>query len=403
MEDVPNKATDSISSIALSPSVHLLSLQYLDDSDKRNHRLFAKRLKEIWKWKDAILGNGNHFIAPKPKQLKAVQSALIAQNSKKRKRKLNTKSMESDFFTLSIDECAILSNCARLEIMMVVSTTIAHDDSHRRQELDLILKTVVSNALMDQSRFFQSIPFPTILQEQLKSLDRRSTAISVTNISPQSNARVSSTNAMELRHCWTHFQGTEEVCRHLCLVAAGMATRPNRLSQPVEFQPFSSRDAHILVQLKRTLESTEGKVCQKILQSALAAGKACRNVEKVPEIAVLKPGIWRPNSEDVWRANQAVLEKAIDPMVQECFNNFVAASQSQQIQTFRDTVLSWSSNEEETRWLRKQLHEPTMQLRTQRQELLQLSSSDLALHQLQQQFQSWRQTREHQFKCSSTQ
>ena len=402
MDDVPDKS-NNVSRIALSSSsVHLLSLQYLDDNDKCNHRLFSKRLKEIWKWKDAVLGNGNNFIAPKPKQLKAVQSALIAQKNKNKKRNQSRKSMESNFFSLSIDECSILSNCARLEIMMVVSTTIAHDDlddSSRRQELDLILKTVVSNALLDQSRFYQSIPFPTILQEQLKSLDRRSTAIPVIDNSHQSHAKGSSTNAMELRHCWTHRQGTEEVCRHLCLVAAGMATRPNRPLQPVEFRPFSSRDAHILVQLKRTLEITDGKICQKILQSALAAGKACRNVEKVPEIAILKPGIWRPNVEEVRRVNQAVLEKAIDPTVQECLTNFVAANQSQQIQSFRDAVLSWSSDEEEAQWLRKQLHEPTMQLRTQRQDALQLLSSDMASHQLLQKFQSWRQTRELESKC----
>ena len=93
------------------------------------------------------------------------------------------------------------------------------------------------------------------------------------------------------------------------------------------------------------------------------------------------------------------MEKAIDPTVQECLTNFVAANQSQQIQSFRDAVLSWSSDEEEAQWLRKQLHEPTMQLRTQRQDALQLLSSDMASHQLLQKFQSWRQTRELESKC----
>lgn len=400
--------TDSVPCIT---SVHLLSLQYPDDSNKNNPRLFSKRLKEVWKWKDAVLGDGRDFFVPKPKTLKKIQSVFIKRNSKGLSRNRSRSSVHSDSI-LTIDECAILSNCARLEIMLVVSTTIRNDervDAHRDQELDNILKAVVSNTLLDQVRFYQSMSFPGILQEQLKKLDRPSVIYdydsgdykSENSSSPSS----ASSSVNDLRNYWDHVQGSEDVCRYLCLVAAGMAIRPNRPSKAVEFRPFSSRDAHILLQIKRTMEGSTGNICQKILQSALTAGKACRNIDKVPEIQVLKPGIMGYTKNDELRAKEAALEKAIEPTVQECVNSIVAAGQSQRIQDLRVTVMSWSTNEHEAKWLRKQLHKPTMELRknlpvegeikeSSRSDGLVLASLDLTIKQLQKDFQSWRQVQE---------
>lgn len=56
----------------------------------------------------------------------------------------------------------------------------------------------------------------------------------------------------------THLQDIEEIAEHACVVACGMGQRPSRPDRPVPFRPFSSRDAHIMLQLKRTLELSKG-------------------------------------------------------------------------------------------------------------------------------------------------
>ncbi len=58
-------------------------------------------------------------------------------------------------------------------------------------------------------------------------------------------------------------------------VAAGMAPRASRPDRPVLFRPFSSRDAHIMLQLKRTAEVDSQYPRMKIiLDAVLNAGKA---------------------------------------------------------------------------------------------------------------------------------
>lgn len=382
-------------------SVHLLSLQYLDDKDTNNHRLLSKRLKEVWKWKDAVLGDGRISFLPNPKTLKQFQSVFVKRSNKGSSRSRRATPAISDF-VVNIEECAIVSNCARLEILLVVSMTCMNgilNDTQRTRALDSILKVAVSNTLLDQVSFYQSISFQDILKQQIKTLDLQTVLDGNVN-----NGKSSAPSTIhDLRNYWTHVQGTEEVCCHLCLVAAGMATRPNRPSQPVEFRPFSSRDSHILLQLKRTLSVSTGTTCQKILQCALTAGKACRNADKVPEISALKPGLGGHDKAEEQRVMTAALEKAIGPTVQECINSFIAAKQSKRIRDLRDTVMGWSTSEEETRWLRKQLHQPTMEIRKQdsqggvedssRSDNVLLSSPDATiLRQLQKELHFWRET-----------
>jgi hypothetical protein len=90
---------------------------------------------------------------------------------------------------------------------------------------------------------------------------------------------------------------------HLCLVAVGLAPRPRRPNREIVFRPFSSRDAHILLQLKRTADIITSsphwtKPSQNmlpktsylltLLQFALRAGKAARNPNKVPALMELR-------------------------------------------------------------------------------------------------------------------
>ena len=53
-----------------------------------------------------------------------------------------------------------------------------------------------------------------------------------------------------------HVVGVNDIARHLCKVSVGIAERPSRPGRTVEFRPFSSRDAHIMLQMKRTKEAS---------------------------------------------------------------------------------------------------------------------------------------------------
>jgi hypothetical protein len=154
----------------------------------------------------------------------------------------------------------------------------------------------------------------------------------------------------------------------LCWIAAGIALKPiDPTNAPIEFRPFASQDSHITWQLKRTAEVAEGATIKKVLQSALRAGKACRNVEKVPEIGLLEDAVLQTSwskAADVDAAKAAVIHKVIEPAVQDYMDAMRASGRSKIIQQLRSTVMSWSQNDEEEKWLRKQLHGPTLESRT---------------------------------------
>jgi hypothetical protein len=280
--------------------------------------LYSKELEDVWKWKDATLGDGRDFYFPKTKMLSILQSLII----------LTFNSM------VTIEECSILSNCARLDIILVVCV---RQEVEEKFMIDSFTQTV-SNCIASQVFAFET-PQAGIDQAQQNTIP-----------------------TTDLSNHWTHVQGTRNVCRYLCWIAAGMATKPNCPTTSVEFRPFNSRDAHILWQLKRTSEIASGSIIQKVLQSALRVGKACRNVDKVPQIALLNSMSF--SLVEVDDAKAAVIEQVIEPAVQDCVETMRAVEQSKIIQQMRSTVMSWSQSDEEKKWLRTQLHGPTIELRT---------------------------------------
>ena len=73
----------------------------------------------------------------------------------------------------------------------------------------------------------------------------------------------------------------EDILRHFSQIAAGIALRPSNPKATINFRPFSSRDAHIMLQLKRTADlASSYPKCKLILDSALSAGKAARDENK---------------------------------------------------------------------------------------------------------------------------
>jgi hypothetical protein len=231
--------------------IHLLSLQWTPDDDAQK---FSRVVKDTWRWKDAVLGDGHDFFKPKPRTLKALQSFL-----------------RGGVNDGGVEECVVLSNCARFEILLVTSTGVDPTP-------------VISNMLLQQMESYRKRPIQMNLPLDWAGV-----------IDPNAATRgghvvVPSDQAQLVKH-WTHVEGVRDVTDHLCHVAAGMAHRPRRPDREIVFQPFSSRDAHVLLQLRRTLEIAQDSTATYLsilLRYAIQAGKASRTQAKVPELQELR-------------------------------------------------------------------------------------------------------------------
>lgn len=295
---------------------------------------------DIWRWKDAVLGNGRDYFVPKPKTLGKLQTVLLQQIP-------------------VLQECVILSNCARFEFLCVVNTSGDFEDLTALQRE---LQKSLSQALYAQLTYYKGT-YDRLDQGLLDALDRPTLIGDVHELQSYSPL---ADNVKSL-FPWNSMSGVASVCRHLSMVAAGMAPRPKRPNRSVEFRPYSSRDAHILLQLKRTVELTRHVTCKQVLQAALSAGKASRNDAIVPEIHALKPSTFATSysSANEQVARDACLIKAIEPAIQTCIDQLLALEKATVIQQFRETVFSWADTDKEMAWLKRELHDPTMVLRTQ--------------------------------------
>jgi hypothetical protein len=246
--------------------IHLFSLRWPDEKDPR---AFSKIVRDTWRWKDTVLGDGRDFFVPRPKTLKALQYYI--QSSFATALLESPASIQVDSISRTVlQECVVLSNCARFEILVVTDSPSI---------LSFIAHSIVSQVQAFQSRPFKSVQLP---------LDWPGTIAKDTRLEDSKHGSLVA-DLTKTQH-WVHLQGTEEVSNHLCSVAAGMAPRPSRPDRPVLFQPFSSRDAHILLQLKRTFDNVaqEAPRLSLLLRYALQAGKAVRNPDKVPELMELR-------------------------------------------------------------------------------------------------------------------
>ena len=324
---------------SLKSSIHLLSLDWTPDD-----LTYSQPVRDVWKWKDNVLGDGRDFFVPKPKTLTKLNQVIV------------------DTIP-AVQECCVISNCARLELLLLL---LLDDDDDCPIES---VRTDVSMCFMAQVEAYKSLPFP-VLQSQISGLDRPNLVVDV--VDNQGRRQHADSNLVgDLSRHWTHTQGLDAVCRHLCLVACGLAERPNRPNHQPEFRPFSSREAHVLLQLKRTSAAVScgGSRVKIVLDAALRAGKHARDPRHVPQIEALRPygsdGKYRmaapPHlAEEV---TVSAMTLAVDPTVQECIEKFRAIDMTQSIVSLRQRVETLAANEDESKWLRRQIHSPTMELR----------------------------------------
>ena len=374
--------------------IYLFSLNWIQESDPEYFR--KKDVRRLWEWKDTTLGDGRDFFVPKPKTLMTLQQYFLE----------NIPDMV---------ECSIISNCARLEVLCSYSHSSSFDegDSEKRKEVETILARDISTcfiAQLDHHRKLskESNPFTKMIMQLPVNVDKPE---SVLTRNPPVVDPVKSISRYD--SWWNVTVGTEAILTHLCKVSAGMGRRPRRPDRAVIFRPYSSRDAHVLLQLKRTrenigfsqnvddkasMESNDANSASKqypnrklvpiILDYALRAGKAARNSDIVPDILELKEMTSAESSagsaseqQTSERVASAAFEKGITPLIEECVAKLDDSTNNidSQIAEFRRNALTFLNEiefqsdgsdgtdfQQELRsWLNRRLHEPTIQIRSQ--------------------------------------
>ena len=330
----------SRNSTSTEHSLHLVSLPPKDDS----FSLPAESLiRNCWKWKDSVLGDGRDYFVPRPKTLKAFHSLFVGMEisidvalTQDRHKSDEEKGFSLNKVTLKlpatdrgqrpevtlkselprlnqtksisyvVEECVALSNCARFEIILVLKETSKQQTNGTVMETNILSKATESaarlsvayhlwrqtqnyksksNSLLQRSGLASWIDLPDAIDTSMN--------LATNNISIEQNMKIT-----QLGKRLASMEGPLSISTHLSLIASGLAPRTNRPDRDVIFRPYSSRDAHILLQLKRTadvisiigINETNRAGCRLkvLLDSALSAGKAARNEKIVPDIRRLK-------------------------------------------------------------------------------------------------------------------
>ena len=332
--------------------IYLFSLNWVQESDPEY--FLKKDIRHLWEWKDTTLGDGRDFFVPKPKTLMALQQYLLENIP-------------------NLTECSIISNCARLEVLCSYSCFLWFDEEGREginkneKMQEELLARDISNCFVSQLEHNRNVskdsnPWVKMMMQLPVNVDRPESVLTRKTPTIDTLQPVSYYDSW-----WNVTVGPKAILTRLCKVSAGMGSRPRRPGRPVVFRPFSSRDAHILLQLKRTRENIgfssigdntsvreyrsaskndskesniEGKhsttkqqqkgkgkrkLLPLILDYALRAGKAARNSDIVPEIEELKELTSAESSvcsvsdqQTSKKVADAAFKKGIHPLIIEC-------------------------------------------------------------------------------------
>ena len=330
-------------------------------------------VRRAWKWKDSALGDGRDYFVPRPRALKALNKLVvgtkIALGGDENESGDDDDDDDDDAFVYTVEECGVLSNCARLDFVLVVS-----GPSMSNGETVAAGRRAVAEALASQLVSYGSIHKRNAALDGLASLLDLAGVVDVCPPSIEENAEVSDF-ANELDGVLVTVEGGKGVCRHMCEVSCGLASRPSRPGREVPFRPWSSRDAHIMLQLKRTSEVADGSRVKLLFDASLMAGKAARDPDKVREILPLKQfgtdGRYAmdPPKHLIENAVAAATKIAIEPAVERCEAKLLAMESSEAISALRSRVeetlqgAGLSIDNELGLAVRRLLHDPIMALR----------------------------------------
>ncbi|KAL3802020.1 hypothetical protein ACHAWO_002440 [Cyclotella atomus] len=387
-------------------SIHLISLPPKDDT----FSLPAESLiRECWKWKDSVLGDGRDYFVPRPKSLKAFHSLFVGMeiivemqddltlNKGRRSSSTDRDSIETIHAERTNDQLVdeniynrrmrrTIKLCSFRSSTKYQSDDVAPDASTTTAEQ--VARTTVAFHLLQQIQSHRSQHSSFLQMSGLASWLDLPDAVNTLCMNSATNVIQieESTRIMQLSQRLTCIEGARPISTHLSLIASGIAPRTNRPDREVIFRPYSSRDAHILLQLKRTAEVVStlssdkrgGGACMKILlDSALSAGKAARNEQIVPEIRKLKE-FGSDGTPPIGLAKivaEAAVQMAVNPTVDTCVARLNALGSANNIYLLRqrvndvvDTLVDCDdprfNKQDLQRVANELLHAPTMQLRS---------------------------------------
>ncbi len=306
-----NRQSSSAASTKTNRSKHTLHLLSLPPTDNAFTQPGEFLVRECWKWKDSVLGDGRDYFIPRPRSLKAfhaffvgmiidvtalagivdVKLTLPMQSSEDKQSDIrlripfeiysNVVSMHDSPFQsfaensfserFAIEECVVLSNCARLDILLVLKKiretgTEAPTFSPSRPEMsvadnldsrmqnttaiaDIAARYAVAYILHHQINARRSKGTTLLKRTGLSSwLDLP--GLIQTSTATSSITRDQSMCINQLGQRLISIEDPQAISTHLCLVACGLAPRTNRPDREVIFRPYSSRDAREYQQRK---------------------------------------------------------------------------------------------------------------------------------------------------------
>ena len=289
----PTPSTAVTTGRRLRRTMHLVSLPPPDDT----YALPCEDLvRECWRWKDAVLGDGRDYFNPRPRALSDFHSLFVgmeidvsfsssssssstldgsevalrmpcdreARSSSSSEGPSSSSSSSSSSpgeeeeggARFVVEECAALSNCARLDVVLVLRSD---DDASRASAAlgDVAARRAVAHTLRRQalSRRHSGggaaplectglaswLDLPGAMSNDDGSDPSHSPHSSRSHALGRSGDDGGETRALAAR--LSSMEGALPVCTHLSLVASGLSPRPNRPDREVLFRPYSSRDA----------------------------------------------------------------------------------------------------------------------------------------------------------------
>jgi len=317
-------------------------------------------VSDLWRWKDCVLGNGVDFFVPRVKTLRAFNSFLLGPLGAGEE----------------ICEAVTLSNCARMEVYLRVRWEGGECGADIPAGLAASVRGTVGSRLEAQ------------LSRSTSWGDSLTSALDVPGRIVPPTTAADGADACEVARHLTPESGVEIIAKRLCEISAGMAPRPSRPGRPITFRPYSSRDAHVLLQMRRAREAVAtidgGRVSgalSDIFLGAVRAGAEVRS-SSLPEVREMRPYGGREAPASVAsRAEVAVRATILTPAAQEIEKNYrmayvvesgstVTERITQLREKVREGVGAWAEasgvgrdSQEIRSAVQRGLHRPTVDLR----------------------------------------
>jgi len=333
---VANPKTGPCSEPALSPlssEIHLISV------DRPDWKTASDAHRRLWSWKLDVMG-----LAMTEKQYRAHR-------------------FSEDVVELCpevVREALVISNCQR--VLVVVAADLSADPSTLTHDIASMFEQRVS--------VWEKETNPTIIQ-------------------PFRAGGAKQEEPRSIKDVFSSLSGTQAVARYLFRVAAGIPPESNLTA----FSPFSSRDTHVLNQLKHAFAAASSRDAEAdtsaappckgllgaVLRGSLEAGKLARDENAIPELRSLRPAL-KASREETARVAQVALERAVEPGVARAVSQVAALESGRRVALFRARAKAVAHaaalhargglGEEERRRVRlavrRVLHAPTLALRQHR-------------------------------------